>query len=131
MMTCEALYTSPTQLQGYAADDAFEVDAVENGEYSMGIDGPLSAGFVYNPIQMTLTIQADSPSLPIFENIWNYEVTNRTKLEHNWTMTTTANGRRYNLTTGFMRSYKAPAGKRILQPAIIQLSFARQSPSST
>ena len=131
MMTCEALYTSPTQLQGYAADDAFEVDAVENGEYSMGIDGRLSAGFVYNPIQMTLTIQADSPSLPIFENIWNYEVTNRTKLEHNWTITTTANGRRYNLTTGFMRSYKAPAGKRILQPAIIQLSFARQSPSST
>ena len=130
MMTCEALYTSPTQLQGYAADDAFEVDAVENGEYSMGIDGRLSAGFVYNPIQMTLTIQADSPSLPIFENIWNYEVTNRTKLEHNWTITTTANGRRYNLTTGFMRSYKAPAGKRILQPAIIQLSFARQSPSS-
>lgn len=131
MMTCEALYTSPTQLQGYAADDVFEIDAVENGEYLMGIDGKLSAGFVYNAIPLTLTLQADSASVPVFENIWNYEVTNRTKLQHNWTVTTPANGRRYNLTNGFMRSYKAPAGKRILQPAVIQLVFERQSPSST
>lgn len=131
MMTCEALYTSPTQLQGYAADDAFETDAVENGEFLMGIDGKLSAGFVFNPIPFTITLQADSPSVPIFENIYNYEVANRTKLTHNWTITTPDNGRRYNLTAGFMRSYKAPAGKRILQPAVIQLSFARIAPSST
>lgn len=131
MMTCEALYTSPTQLQGYAADDAYDVDAVENGEYSMGIDGKLSAGFVYNPIPFTLTIQADSPSLAQFENIWTYEATNRTKLTHNWTVTSIANGRRYDLTDGFMRSYKAPAGKRILQPAVVQLVFARLQPSST
>lgn len=131
MMTCEALYTSPVQLQGYAADDAFETDTVENGEYSMGIDGNFSAGFVFNPIPFTLTIQADSVSLPIFENIWNYEVANRTKLEHTWTVTTTANGRRYDMIKGFMRSYKAPAGKRILQPAVVSLVFGRQSPSST
>lgn len=129
-MTCEALYTSPVQLQGYAADDAFETDAVENGEYSMGIDGNLSAGFVYNAVPFTLTIQADSASIAIFENIYQYEVSNRTKLRHDWSVSIPANGRRYDLTKGYMRSYKAPAGKRILQPAVIALVFERQSPSS-
>lgn len=127
--TVEALYPSAQQIQGFAADDAYGFAEVENGEYSMGIDGRLSAGFVFNEVPFTVTLQADSPSLVIFENIWNYEVANRTKLQQDWTIVVPALGRRYSLTNGFMRTYKAPDGKKTLQPAVIQLVFGRIAPS--
>ena len=122
-MTTEALYTSAQRVQGYAADDAFDFEAVENGEYSMGIDGKLSAGFVFNAIPFTMTLQADSPSLGLFENIWSYEYSNRTKLTQNVTVTLPAVSKRYELKNGFMQSYKAPSGKKILQPAVVVFTF--------
>lgn len=124
-MTVEALFPQAQRVQGYAADDAFDPGEVENGEYSYGIDGNLSAGFVFNEVPLTITLQADSVSLPIFENIWQYEFANRTKLEVNKTITVPATGKRYEFKKGFMRSYKAPAGKKILQPAAVVYVFAQ------
>jgi hypothetical protein len=125
LLSVEALYPAAQRLQGYSADDAYDPDAVENGEYSMGIDGKLSAGFVFNPIPFSITLQADSPSLTLFENVYQYEQSNRTKLASNLTVTIPALSRRYELKNGYMRSYKAPAGKKILQPAAITLVFER------
>lgn len=121
--TTEALYPAAQRIQGYAADDAFDFAEVENGEYSMGIDGKLSAGFVFNEIPFTFTLQADSPSLAIYENVWQYEYSNRTKLTQNVTVTLPAVGKRYELKNGFLRSYKAPSGKKILQPAVVVFVF--------
>jgi hypothetical protein len=128
-LTTEALYTSAQRLQGYAADDAFESDAVENGEYSYGIDGKLSAGFVFKEVTFTITLQADSASLALFENIVQYERTNRTKLQQQLTATLPAVGKRYELKNGFLQSYKAPSGKKILQPAVIVLVFEQMQVS--
>lgn len=129
-LTVEALFPQAQRIQGYAADDAFDFENVENGEYSMGIDGNLSAGFVFNEIPFTWTIQADSPSLAMFEQIWNYEVSNRTKLRLDGTLSLPSNGRRYDMVKGYMRQYKAPSGKKILQPAVISGVFSRWVPSS-
>lgn len=122
-LTTQTLYPSAQLIQGYAADDAFDTEAVENGEYSMGIDGKLSAGFVFNPIPLTMTLQADSASLGIFENIWQFEFSNRAKLTQNVTITVPAVSKRYEFSNGFMRSYKAPAGKRILEPGVVVFVF--------
>lgn len=122
-LTTEVLYPQAQRIQGYAADDAFDPDAVENGEYSMGIDGKLSAGFVYNEIPLTITLQADSPSLALFEQIWGYEYQNRTKLQQDLTISNPAVGKLYEYKRGFMRSYKAPAGKKILQPGVVVFVF--------
>lgn len=124
-LTTEALYTTAQKLAGYAADDVFDQDAVENGEYSMGIDGVLSAGFVFNELPLTITLQADSPSVALFENIWQYEVSNRTKLQQQITIALPAVGKQYEYKGGYLRSFKAPSGKKILQPAVIALVFAR------
>lgn len=124
-LTTEALFPNAQTLSGYSADDAYDPDTVENGEYSMGIDGNLSAGFVFNEVPLTITLQADSPSLTLFEQIYQYEVANRTKLQQDLTITLPANGRRYDYKKGFMRSYKAPAGKKILQPGVVVFVFAR------
>jgi len=123
--TVEALYPSATSLQGWAADDAWDPEAVENGEYSYGIDGKLSAGFVFNEVPLAIMLQADSASLVTFENVWGYEFTNRTKLGWDIVITATALGRRYEYKGGFMRSYKAPAGKKTLQPGVANFVFAQ------
>jgi len=80
---------------------------------------------VFNPIPLTLTLQADSPSIGIYENVWQYEVTNRTKLTNQVTISLPAVGKRYELKDGFMQSYKAPSGKKILQPGVAVFTFAR------
>ena len=123
--TVEALFPSAVRIQGFSADDAWDPEAVENGEYSYGIDGTLSAGFVFNEVPLALTLQADSPSISYMEQVWGYEFSNRTKLQWDLTITATALGRRYEYKQGYMRSYKAPAGKKILQPAVANFVFAQ------
>ncbi|WHB31204.1 hypothetical protein [Xanthomonas phage NEB7] len=126
-ITVESLYPSSVLLSGYAADNVFETSAVVNKETSMGIDGKFSAGFVYNEIPFTLTLQADSPSLIIFEQIWQYEQTNRTGLDVGMTVTLPSNGKRYGLQNGYMTSFRAPSGQRTLQPAAIEFRFGRMT----
>lgn len=128
-MTVEGLFPAAQVWQGYSADDAYDFEAVENGEYSMGIDGKLSAGFVYNEVPFTGTFQADSPTLALFEQIYQYEQENRTKLQINITVTQVATGKRYDLKSGFMRSFKAASAKKILQPGVAAFVFARLQPS--
>lgn len=124
-LTVEALFPQAQRIQGYATDDAFDFENVENGEYMMGIDGNLSAGFVFNEVPFTWTLQADSPSLAMFEQIYMYEMNNRTKLRLDGTLSLPSNGRRYDMVKGYMRQYKAPSGKKVLQPAVISGVFSR------
>lgn len=123
VMTVAGLYPSGLTLSGYAADNVFEAGEVENGEFQMGIDGKLSAGFVFNEIPMTITLSADSASLRAFEEIWARERTNRDKLAISLSITLPSLGRRSTLRNGFLRSYKAPAGQRILQPGVAVFTF--------
>lgn len=128
-VTIEALYPAAEILTGYAADDAFTTEAVQNGEYSMGIDGKLSAGFVFYEVPLAITLQADSDSIAVFENVWLYETNNRTKLEWNVTITLPSLQRRYDYKTGYLETYKAPSGQKILQPVAAQLVFSRMDMS--
>ena len=57
------LYMSPQLLQGYATDDAFTTDTPDLAETVMGVDGHLSAGYVFNAVNMTISIMPDSPSI--------------------------------------------------------------------
>jgi hypothetical protein len=125
VMTVEGIYPSGVPLSGYAADNVFEFGAVESKELSMGIDGKYSAGFVHNPIPFTLTLQADSPSLVVFEQIWQRESSTRDALGVGLTVALPALGKRYGLRNGFLQSYQAPSGQKILQPGVAVFSFAR------
>lgn len=125
VMTIEGLFPSGVTLSGYAADNVFEFGAVESKELSMGIDGKYSAGFVHNPIPFTLTLQADSESLDVFEQIWARETANRDALGVGLTVALPATGKRYVLRNGYLQSYQAPSGQRTLQPGVAVFSFGR------
>lgn len=125
VLTVEGLYPNGVPLTGYAADNVFEAAAVENGEFSMGIDGNYSAGYVFNPIPFTLTFQADSPSVQVLQEIWQREQSIRDKLRTGLTVALPSANLRYVLRNGFMQSYQAPSGQRILQPAVAVFTHGR------
>lgn len=125
VLSVEGLYPNGVPLQGYAADNVFEAPTVENGEFSMGVDGKLSAGYVFNQIPFTITLQADSASLDVFEQIWQREASNRDKLQIGLTVALPSNNKRYVLRNGFLQSYQAPSAQRILQPGVAVFTFGR------
>lgn len=118
------LYPTPQILQGFAADRMFTTAALENVEVQMGADGKMSAGFVFNPVQQTVTIQADSVSLPIFET---WALTQRTAQEVfrcNATIVLPAIKRKYTLKRGVLSSAKLiPDAAKTLQPTEFQITW--------
>lgn len=61
------IFNLPQQIQGFSSDDIFDVETIEMIEESMGIDGILTAGFKFVPIPMSVSLQADSVSVGIFD----------------------------------------------------------------
>lgn len=131
VMTAEALYPNGVIIRGYAADNLFETAAVENAEVVMGIDGRMASGWVPNPVPFTMTLQADSESLEVFEQIYEFEQSNRNKLEIGVTVGLPSAGKRFSFVNGVIRTYKPPSAQRILQPAVIEFTFERQLFSRT
>lgn len=125
MIGFQGLYDTPRRIQGFAADNVTTVDPVTNAETSMGIDGRLSAGFVHNPIQQSITLQADSESIDIFELVI---ASQRQRRETYWafgSILLRATGKRYVMNRGVMTAGSiVPAINKTLQPR--QFTFVWQ-----
>src|SRR5438045_2746386 len=65
-----SIFPTPQQLQGFAADDVFSTDPLESAEVVMGVDGFLSGGFVFREVKQKIVLQADSPSVFVFDQWW-------------------------------------------------------------
>jgi hypothetical protein len=118
------LYTSPQILQGYATDDGFTTEAVENAEVVMGLDGHMSAGFIFNPIKQTVTLMPDSPSLDIFNNWSLAQLASREVLVANASISLPAIGKKYVMTRGFLTSHKPiPDVKKLLTAVQYQITW--------
>ncbi|OZA85138.1 MAG: hypothetical protein B7X56_05835 [Burkholderiales bacterium 34-67-9] len=68
MLAINLLFPAPQQLQGFAADAAFDTEAGDVGETVMGVDGRMSAGYVPVIYRQTISIMPDSASATLFEN---------------------------------------------------------------
>lgn len=112
-----SIFSTPVQLQGFSADNIYDLPEQEIIQTSMGVDGRLSGGFIFNPTDQTFMLQPDSPSIRFFER-WAatmttqkapYVAQGRTKL--------LSVNRSYVMNKGFLVSLpKAPAAGRVLQP---------------
>jgi len=116
-ITVPDLYPVPVFLEGFAADDIYDVDSISIAESIMGADGQLSAGFVFSKIPQNFTLQASSQSNLIFENIYQSSRNNRRVYQITLVVTLTSIGRIYRSSKGFLVNYKPLAdAKRVLQP---------------
>src|SRR4051812_37923738 len=66
-LTIPGVFFTPQQLQGFAADDVFEMEGIQTSEVLMGVDGVLSAGFVFVAVPQSINLQADSDSVLVFD----------------------------------------------------------------
>jgi hypothetical protein len=118
------LYGSPVSIQGYAVDDAFESEAVQQSETLMGVDGVLSGGKVWIPYKMTIHLQADSPSVAIFDAWRATQDAVVDVFTANGTIILPSTGLAYALYNGYLTmATPFPAVKKTLQPVVYEITW--------
>ena len=112
-----SIYPVPVQIQGFAVDDIYDTDAIDPSEVLMGVDGVMSAGFVFVPIKQNFSLQADSASNDIFEQWYQLQQAAAEIFKASGIITLTSIGRSYNMNNGVLSGYKPIAdAKKVLQP---------------
>lgn len=66
-LTVPGVLLAPTQVKEFAVDDIYSADVVEPAEVMIGVDGVMSAGFIYTTTKQSITLQANSPSNDMFD----------------------------------------------------------------
>lgn len=117
LISVPLLLPTPTQIQGFSADDVFDVEDVDSAQVLMGVDGTLSAGMVFEPTPQTFTLQADSPSASFFEAWDTGQQAAAAVFPAQANVTLTGVGRSYQCVTGFLtRVNRIPSTKKLVQP---------------
>jgi len=124
MLGVTSLYNVPQQLQGYAADDVFDSDAISPAEIMMGVDGVLSAGMVHVPIPQNFTLQADSASNTLFEAWYASQQAAQDIYFAFGVVQFPGLNKAYQMSNGVLTSYHpAPDAKKVLQPRKYQITW--------
>ena len=123
-LSVQDLFPSGVTIQGFSTDDAFRSEAITQAEILMGVDGILSAGFVFNPYKMTIALQADSPSVGIFEEIRLNQEASVDLFRIDGTIFLPGISTQYALTNGYMTSsFPFSDVKKVLQPRTVEITF--------
>jgi hypothetical protein len=131
MFAITGLYDSPQRLQGFAADDIYTVDNIPSAEAIMGVDGILSAGFVYAPIPQTIALQADSISNSLFEHWVQAQKFAREAYLAQATIVLLGIARKYSMVNGALTSHPAmPTAARTLQPRRYTITWESVEPAN-
>lgn len=124
------VFPDPVQLQGFSADDIYDIDEIRSVETVMGIDGILSGGFVFQAIAQRITLQADSNSNAFFDAWWGAMKKNKATYPCNGQVRLPAVGTKFIQTQGFLTGYKAsPPARRVLQPRQFTITWQSVDPA--
>lgn len=120
----------PVQIQGFATDEAFDIPAIKSAEVMMGVDGILSAGFVFVPIPQQISLQADSASNDIFDAWWTQQQSTRATYQASGLIKMPQILTKYTLVQGTLTLYKPiPHAKRLLQPRNFEITWGGFAPA--
>jgi hypothetical protein len=118
------LFPVPQNLQGFAADDVYDVPQIRSVETLMGVDGVLSGGFVYVAVLQRIMLQADSPSNAVFDQWWSQMQATQAVYVANGVIRLPSISTKFVQTTGYLTGYKpAPAARRVLQPREFEITW--------
>lgn len=131
-LSVATIYPTMNLIQGYTADDITDTDAVQPGQVIKGLDGRLSAGYIPFAIPQNLTLQGDSVSNDLFENVLEYEKSAAEKYVWTGLLIIPATTRQYAMTRGFLTSIpQTPALRNLVQPRRYTITWESITPSST
>lgn len=131
ILTVENLYPSGIKLEGYSTDTAWASEDVTLAEARMGVDGKMAIGMTPSPKTVTLTFEANSPSLQQLENIAACMELNMTIYKSDLQITIPSRNKEYSLTKGsLIRGRLLPDGKKVLDPQAFSFVFEKIKRSS-
>lgn len=131
-LSVETIFNTPLELQGFATDDVFSSSPIKSVETLMGVDGKMSAGFVFVEIPQTFMLQADSASCDIFDQWWAAMQVNEDVYFANGIVYLKALGTKWAMTRGVLSNYEPiPAIKKLIQPRKFEITWNSISPSPT
>lgn len=120
------IFSTPFQLQGFSADNIYDTPETELVQTAMGVDGRLSGGFVFNPLDQSFSVQADSETNDFFET-WASRMNTRKDVyvaEGNTRLISV--GKSYTMKRGFLvNAHQMPSAGRILQPRRYTIRWER------
>ncbi|EIC83984.1 hypothetical protein [Serratia sp. M24T3] len=129
-MTVTNLYTSGFTLQGFTADNIFDVTNLELAETVMGVDGTLSAGAILTPMDQTWHIMPDSATYTKFQT---WATTSRTSIavyRCNATIIFPTHGKKYTCTNGVLINCTTMASAaKTVQPITALIRWESVTPS--
>jgi hypothetical protein len=126
------LFPAPQRIQGFSADDIYDMASVRTVETSLGVDGVLSGGFVFAERIQTITLQADSLSNSFFDTIIAQQEGTLTVFEIDGVIILPAISTKFSMVNGFLTGYTpAPAAKKTLQPRRYEITWNRVFPAAT
>ena len=124
-----SLFPIGQQLQGYAADDMFDTEQIAAAQAVIGVDGILSAGFVYEMVPQTVTLQADSVSGTIFDALYAASQVLVDVYFLSGSIIMPSLGLQWVLNQGVMTRYSPiPMAKKVLQPRKFGLVWQSVTP---
>lgn len=130
MLGVGGIFPTPQKIEGYATDDAFAFDAAQPAQAVMGVDGRMSAGYTPFMSVQTIAIQADSPSMTIFEAWLAAMKVAREVFYATGTLNIPSIGRKFVMTKGVLTQIpSAPTARAILQPMTFQITWENVSPA--
>lgn len=122
------LFDSAQQLQGFAADDVFSTPPIQSIETLMGVDGVMSAGFVYVEIKQSISLQADSASNALFDAWYAAQQQQEDVYFANATVWLKALGSKWAMTRGVLSQYHPiPDIKKLIQPRKYEITWNSMS----
>ena len=111
-------------VEGFASDSAFMAEDVDIAEARMGVDGKASFGYTPYLVKQTITLQADSPSITLFEAIVGAQNTLRQPIILDSILSLPAVSKNYVFTKGALtRLTPFPPGKKVLEPVSYELTW--------
>lgn len=116
-LTVAGLFPVPQQLQGFSADRAWESNSLVMTETQIGVDGRKTAGYIFNPVEQTFSLQGDSPSKSFFTAIINAMRAAREVLRIDGTIVLPSTGESFICSNGTLQASKMlpDAGKVLAQ----------------
>lgn len=126
------LFTTPQRIQGFATDQVFTVPEIAPTETVMGVDGILSGGMVFVPIDTEFHLQANSPSVAIFDTWYLQQVAAETAYQASGTIIAPSLKKLWNVSNGFLVGYRpVPDARKILQPQPFRIRWNISAPQPT
>lgn len=124
------LALGPSKIGGFSSDKAFATEALDFAEINMGVDGRMTAGYVFNPVKQTITLQADSPSRDFFKAIIQAMKTAREVFYISGSLAMPSTGEAFTMRRGILTNGKQLAdAMKVLQPVDVVITWEGVDPS--